>query len=94
MDVSIRRLAVRQLQCCNAERPDVCLAIVARLFDNLWCHPEWCSNECVLLRHGRRKLAGNTEIGELDLSICADQDIGRCVDVSDLSKLGIRETNP
>jgi hypothetical protein len=77
MYVGVWGLAVGHLECGDAERPDVRLAVVARLPDDLGRHPEGCAHESVLLRHGRGELPGDAEICELDLSVRADENVGR-----------------
>lgn len=39
MQISIGRLSFSQLDRCDAETPDVCLGVVATLFDDFWAHP-------------------------------------------------------
>jgi hypothetical protein len=82
VDIGVRRLAVCQLQRGNAQRPDIRLAVVTRLLDNLRRHPKRGSHERVLLGHRCRKLAGNAKVSKLDLAARADKDVGRCIDVS------------
>lgn len=78
VDVGIGGLAVCQLQGGDAERPDVGLAVVARLLDDLGGHPEGGADEGVLLSHGGRELARDAKVGELDLAGCGDEDVGSC----------------
>jgi hypothetical protein len=77
MYVGVWGLTVGHLECGDAERPDVRLAVVARLPDDLGRHPEGCAHESVLLRHGRGELPGDAEVCELDLSVRADENVGR-----------------
>jgi hypothetical protein len=78
MNVRIWWLAIRQLQRRDTEGPDIRFAVVSRLLDDLWRHPKRRAHKRVLLRHRRRKLARDAKIRQLDLSICADEDIRRC----------------
>ena len=51
VDVSVGRLALRHLQRRDAERPDVCHAVVADLLDHFRRHPERRAYHCVALCH-------------------------------------------
>jgi hypothetical protein len=77
MDICVWRLALRQFECRDAERPDVRLAVIARLLYDLGSHPKGSADKRVLLRHGRGELSGDAKVGKLDLPVCTDEDIGR-----------------
>lgn len=40
MDVRVWWFALRQLDCCDAKRPDIRLAVVLVLGEDLWTHPK------------------------------------------------------
>ena len=69
--IRVWRLALRKLQCGNAQRPDVCFVIIARLLDDFGSHPERCPDERVFLGHGSRELSRNAEVGQLHLPVGA-----------------------
>jgi len=52
------------------------LLIVTRLLDDLGRHPEGRSDKRVLLGHGCGELARDTEVGELDVACCGEEDVG------------------
>lgn len=79
MYVGIWRFALREFERGNAKRPYVGLVVVAGLLDDFRGHPEGSPNECVLLRHGRRELARDTEIGQFDLAVGAHEDVCGCI---------------
>ena len=58
---------MRHLKSGDTERPDVRLEVVLVLADDLGRHPEGRADEGAALGHGGRELAGDTEVGELDL---------------------------
>ena len=58
---------MRHLEGGDAERPDVGLEVVLVLSDDLGRHPEGGADEGAALGHGGGELAGDTEVGELDL---------------------------
>jgi hypothetical protein len=78
VDIGIWRLAVCQLQRGDAERPDICFAVVSRLLDDLGRHPERGAYECILLGHGCGELARDAEIRELYLTARSDQNVRSC----------------
>lgn len=69
------RLSICHLQGCDAQRPDICLEIIARLLNYFWSHPKWCTNECVALRLDVCQLGRYTKVGQLDLSGLRKQNI-------------------
>lgn len=52
------------------------LAVIRRLLDNLWRHPERCPHESTLLVEGASQLASHSKIGHLDIAHFRQQDIG------------------
>lgn len=52
VDVSVGRFALGHLQGRDAQRPDVCNAVVANLLDDFRCHPERGAYHRVPLGHG------------------------------------------
>ena len=77
MNVGTGRFSVSQLECGDAQGPDIGLMIVAGLFDHLGSHPIRGTNKRVLLGHRRRQLTGHTKVGQLDLAVGAQENVGR-----------------
>lgn len=62
VDVGVRRLALCQLNCCNPQRPDVCLVVVFTLGQNFWTHPKRTPNQRVLIRKSMHKFSRHPKI--------------------------------
>ena len=65
-----------QLHRSDTERPDIGMEVVARLLNNLGSHPEGCADKGQALTLDVGELCRDTEIGDLDSSIFAEQDVG------------------
>lgn len=85
-----------------AEGPDVGLAGIRGLLDDLRGHPEHGSLQrrtvpvarCAAQNIGRLHLFGDTEIGNLDPSLIVDQDVGTLdISVNDLTAVKVCETS-
>jgi hypothetical protein len=76
VDVSKRRLSIRQLHGGDTQGPDVRLEAVPILLDDFGGHPEWRTNECVALRLDVGQLGRNAKVGQLDFASLRKQDIG------------------
>ena len=67
-------LAVGQFDRSDTQTPHISLGVVARLSNDLGCHPEGCSDES--MAEGVGELRGDAEIGELDFARGGEEDIG------------------
>lgn len=76
VNVSERRLSIRELHGSDAQGPDIGLEAVPILLDDFGGHPEWRADECVALRLDVGQLGRNAKVGQLDLASLRKQDIG------------------
>ena len=77
MNVGTGRFSMSQLESRDPQRPDIGLMIVSGLFDHLRSHPIRGTDKRVLLGHRRRKLTRHSKVGQLDLAVGTQENIGR-----------------
>lgn len=73
--------SVNHLNCCDTQRPDVCLEIISSLLDYFRRHPERGSDECIALRLDVDELGSDTKVSQLHFASLGKQNIG-CLDVA------------
>jgi hypothetical protein len=71
--LSERWLPFRHFYGGDAQAPHICLCIISRLSDDLWGHPEGCTDESVAERICQ--LGRDTEIRKLDFARCGKEDV-------------------
>lgn len=76
VELGVWRFTFGELNCGDAERPNVGLRVVHRLLYHLWRHPERRTDEGVALRRGVGELAGDAEVCELHVAHLAEQHVG------------------
>jgi hypothetical protein len=84
------RLALNHLDRHDTQTPDVDFAAVFFACDNLGSHPVWCADHGRTLHVRLVNLGAETEIGQLDVAIHAEQNVVR-LDVSVDNTLGVQE---
>jgi hypothetical protein len=58
MNFGVGRFALGHLNARDAQRPDVCAAVIANLLDHLGRHPKGCANHLRREREGREEKKG------------------------------------
>eukprot|EP00968_Pinguiococcus_pyrenoidosus_P003517 scaffold228_cov312-Pinguiococcus_pyrenoidosus.AAC.35 len=73
----VGRLSLRKLDGRDAHGPDVRLAVVALLLDDLWRHPERRPDDRAALGERAGDVGAHAEVGDLGLSVRREQDVSR-----------------
>ena len=72
----MRRCALCQFHGCDTQGPDVGSKVIASLLDHFRSHPKRGANKGHALRFHVGELGGNTKVGQLDLTLVGEEDIG------------------
>lgn len=75
VDVAVGRVAVGEFDGGDAERPDICLPVVAGFLEDFGSHPEGSTDDGFPLRHGVVQLDGDAEIGQLRNRVVCEENV-------------------